>query len=183
MSSELPHQPDLFEAVHRPSFLAGSGRRGTSERTTAILIPIALLALLAQLFLAWHRGVLVDPRMDAFMLAVCARIGCVPPPRPAPEAFNLLARDVRRHPDVEDALLITLTLANRADYAAMPPVIEVKLTDLSDRPIALRRFRPEEYLSDRELLRHGVAPGSLLPVAIEVEDPGRGALAFQFAFH
>jgi hypothetical protein len=179
----MPHQPDLFEPERRPSFLvAGGGRRG-SERSVPALVLIAVLALLGQLALAWYRGLLVDPRLDAWLLSLCERVGCAPPPRALPGAFNLLGRDVRRHPDVEDALLITLTLANRAGFPAAAPVIEVRLTDLSDRPIALRRFRPEEYLSDEEVLRRGVAPGSLLPVAIEVEDPGRGALAFQFAFH
>lgn len=180
MSAQLPPQPDLFEPERPPSFLAPGGARRSH---LGLFVLLAAIALLVQVILAWHRGLLAHPRLDAFALAACQRIGCAPPARPSPQAFNILARDVRRHPDVEEALLITLTLANRAAFPVQPPVIEVRLTDLSDRPIALRRFRPEEYLPEGETLRRGVAPGSLLPVAIEVEDPGRGALAFQFAFH
>lgn len=183
MQGALPRQPDLFEPRQLPSFLQAGGHRRTPERRARMLVGLAFALLLIQLVLAWYRGLLVHPRLDAWGLALCERLSCVPPARPAPEFFNLLARDVRRHPEAEGALLISLTLANRAEFPVLPPVIEVRLTDLSDRPIALRRFRPEEYLSDEELLRRGVAPGSLLSVAIEVEDPGRGALAFQFAFH
>ncbi len=183
MSAELPRQPDLFEPERPPSFLTPPGARRGRRGRIGLFVLLASVALLLQLVLAWHRGLLAHPRLDALAIAACERIGCVPPARPWPEAFNILARDVRRHPDVDEALLITLTLANRAAFPVLPPVIEVRLTDLSDRPVALRRFRPEEYLPEGEILRRGVAPGSLLPVAIEVEDPGRGALAFQFAFH
>ncbi|MDW8480271.1 MAG: DUF3426 domain-containing protein [Xanthomonadales bacterium] len=106
-----------------------------------------------------------------WLRSACARLGCEPPPRRAPEALNLLARDVRRHPDAEGALLITLTVANRASYPVAVPVVELRLSDLADRPVALRRFRPEEYLGDAEALRRGIAPGAVLPLV----DRGRGS--------
>jgi hypothetical protein len=94
----------------------------------------------------------------------------------------LLNRDVRRHPDVSDALLINATLVNQAAFTQSWPVLSIRVSDLAGKPVAERRFLPVEYLG--ESLNHagGMAPASPVQVVLEIEDPGEEAVSFQFDF-
>jgi hypothetical protein len=58
----------------------------------------------------------------------------------------------------------------------------VELNDLDNKPVAMRRFRPSEYMTDPARRAAGIAPGATAVVAFEVADPGRRAIAFQFDF-
>ena len=59
--------------------------------------------------------------------------------------------------------------------------MELAILDLDGEPVALRRFRVEEYLgaAPRE---DALAPGQGVTATIEVQDPGRGAVAYAFEF-
>jgi hypothetical protein len=46
----------------------------------------------------------------------------------------------------------------------------------------MRRFVPTEYLSDGDTVRRGLAPTGTIAVSLEVEDPGKNAVAFEFRF-
>ena len=94
----------------------------------------------------------------------------------------LMARDVRPHPSVLHALIISATLATQAPFAQSYPVVEITLSDVDQRRIAMRRFRPDEYLGDSAAIRRGFGAGATTTFSLEVEDPGRDAVAFEFRF-
>jgi hypothetical protein len=56
------------------------------------------------------------------------------------------------------------------------------LSDLDDNRIAMRRFRPAEYLHDEAARQAGLAPGASAALVFEVHDPGQNAVAFEFSF-
>ena len=57
------------------------------------------------------------------------------------ELLQLASRDIRPHPSVPGALIISATLQNAADFAQPFPVVEITLSDLDEQRIAMRRFR------------------------------------------
>lgn len=114
--------------------------------------------------------------------AVCSVMNCqVPQPR-QPEAISLLDRDIRKHPSVEGGLMITATMSNQLGSAQPYPVVEIQLSDLDGRPVALRRFDPHEYLASETDISAGMPPEILVPMSFEVVDPGDRAVAFEFRF-
>lgn len=186
-----PEQPGLFDPPQAPEVPAPPPfsmprRRPEGTRSNRALIGVcALLALLlgAQIAFAAHQSRIEQQTLQRALIELCRPLGCSPLPRRDIAAISLVSRDVRHHPTVEGALLITANLSNRSHVAVALPVIEIVLSDLSETRIAMRRFRASEYAADADLERRGLQPGSLLPVAFEVEDPGRDAVAFSFAFH
>lgn len=187
--AENPDQGDLFGGPPRPA-----GRRTPSpsfakrapdnapRRGRAWLLVLLLAAtLLSQVALLERDRLAADARWRPWVDRACETLGCALPPWRETSAFHVTAREVRPHPSVAGALLITATFRNGAAYAQAWPLLELSLQDLDGHEVAMRRFAPAEYL--------GAAPASTViragqsaNVTLEVVDPGRSAIAFSFEF-
>ena len=181
-----PEQGQLFEAprAQSPKFVA---KRATiAPRRTPVgwwLGSLALaLSLGAQMVLAQRAELASDPTWRPWLLRVCDALRCDLPAWRDVAALKLQARDVRPHPSVPNALMISATFRNDAPWPQAWPTLQIALSDLDGRPIALRRFRVEEYLGStpREAT---LAPGQSASATLEVQDPGKNAVAFAFEFH
>jgi hypothetical protein len=113
---------------------------------------------------------------------VCAVLGCDLPAWREPGTLRVTARDVRPHPSVPGALLITASFSNEARFAQAWPQLELTLTDLDGQSLGLRRFTPAEYLGS-EPRSERIEPGQSAIVSLEIADPGMRALAFGIEFH
>ena len=144
----------------------------------------ALLALLLAGQLAWAKRAALanDPGARPLLTHVCAALRCTLPPKQDLSRLTLLSRDIRPHPSVPGALIISATIRNDAEFTQPYPLIRIALSDLDENEIAMRRFRPAEYVSDPKTRAAGLAPGATIAVAFEVEDPGKNAVAFEFGF-
>ena len=112
---------------------------------------------------------------------VCGTLGCTLRPWQELTAFEVTARDVRLHPSVKGALLVTVTFRNNAAFAQEWPLLELTMSDLNGRDIGMRRFRPQEYLGSATKATL-IAPGQSANATLEVVNPGRDAVAFAFEF-
>jgi predicted Zn finger-like uncharacterized protein len=112
---------------------------------------------------------------------LCQPLGCDLPLRRDLARVEMVGREVRDHPQVADALLVSAAFVNRAPYPQAYPVLQISFSDVSGTPVAVRRFMPEEYLHDKNPAR-GMAPGEETLVMLEVVDPGERAVSFQFDF-
>lgn len=199
-------RPRLVEAVMRPAVLQatlfpappaaaateppGFLRRprpipGARSGRAAWWTGAALLALLllGQVLYAERDRLLAIPTYRAWAESACLALGCtLPGSGRAIDGLALVSRDIRRHPAVEGALLISATLANRADRERPYPVLELTLSDLDGTVLAMRRFRPVDYLSDPRRASAGMPAATTLPLEFEVVDPGPSAVAFEFRF-
>lgn len=144
----------------------------------AVLLPL----LLAQVAWAERSELLRNPLTRPWIAGACATLGCVVPLQRDSEGLVLLSRDVRPHPSVPNALIISATMRNDADHALAFPLVEITLTDLDEHRIAMRRFRPQEYVGDARTIRNGLASGASSALVFEVADPGKNAVAYEFKF-
>lgn len=185
-------QPALFPAHpvaapgKAPAFLGpaprSTGRRRGQGLWWAGTATLALL-LLAQVLYAERDRLLAIPTYRAWAESACLALGCtLPGSSRAIDGLALVSRDIRRHPTVDGALLISATLANRAGRDRPYPVLELTLSDLDGRIMAMRRFRPVDYLSDPRRSLSGMPAATTLPLEFEVVDPGPSAVAFEFRF-
>jgi predicted Zn finger-like uncharacterized protein len=177
---------DRVRAAERSSLpaFAASRRRARRQRNWPWLAGCALLlaTLTLEFALADPSRWIDDARVRSWLDPLAANFGVPLPLRRAPAALELSARDIRPHPSVEGALIISATLRNDAAFAQAWPVVEVTLSDFDEKPVAMRRFQPREYLSDTRMLDPGLAAGASSSLVFEVADPGRDAVAFEFKF-
>jgi predicted Zn finger-like uncharacterized protein len=144
----------------------------------AMLVPL----LLAQIAWAERDELLHNPTARAWLERGCAALHCRLPLARDVDNLVLLSRDVRPHPSAPNALIISATLRNDADMAQAFPTVEITLTDLDAQRIAMRRFKPAEYLGDAGMLKSGLAAHASTALAFEVADPGKSAVAYEFKF-
>ncbi|MEO7431972.1 MAG: zinc-ribbon and DUF3426 domain-containing protein [Dokdonella sp.] len=188
-----PAQTSLFAEPHErakstgrsslPAF-AAARRRGRAPRTSRWIAACALLLVTLAAEVAWSEQALWinHPQVRGWVERACATVGCRLPLRRDASTLELLSRDIRPHPSVQGALIISATLRNGASFAQPFPVVEIALSDLDEKRVAMRRFQPREYLNDTRAIDGGLAPGASTALVFEVADPGRDAVAFEFKF-
>jgi len=155
-----------------------------SARTSwgAITAALFLTALLLGQYAWAERYRLAGiPAFRPTLDAACAILGCDLPLRHDTAKLEVLEREIRNHPHVSDALLVSATFENRADFVQAYPVFEVTFSDVSGTPIAARRFLPKEYLNGVDPSK-GIPPGQQTRLMLEIVDPGDRAVSFQFDF-
>jgi len=113
---------------------------------------------------------------------LCASLGCDLPLRRDLARMEIIEREVRDHPRVDDALLVSATFVNRAAFVQAYPTFQVSFSDVSGAAVSMRRFRPAEYLQPSRDLAQGMQPGEQAHVTLELLDPGDRAVSFQFDF-
>ena len=143
---------------------------------------VLLLLLVAEVAWAERSLWINNAKLRPWLSDACARLGCQLPLRKDDQLLQLASRDIRPHPSVAGALIISATLQNAGDFAQPFPTVEITLSDLDEQRIAMRRFRPGEYVSDTRTLALGLAPQAKAPLVFEVADPGKNAVAFEFRF-
>ena len=188
-----PAQASLFadpverkRAAERSSLpaFAAARRRARTPRNWPWWVGSALLllGLVAEIGWANQTRWLNEARVRNWLDPVCAQLDCHLPLRRDAARLALLSRDIRPHPSVPGALIISATLRNDARFAQPYPTVDITLSDLDEKRIAMRRFQPREYLSDSRAIGAGLAAGASTALVFEVADPGKDAVAFEFKF-
>jgi predicted Zn finger-like uncharacterized protein len=184
--SQLTFAPRFAKArrAHKPPRARRAGHAaGRARRWPWVSICAALVLLLAaQLGWVGRDNLIRDPLTGGWLRSLCATFGCRLPLVAAPRQLHLLASNVETHPNAAHALMISLSLRNDARFAQPWPTVVVSLEDAQGRKVAMRRLRPDDYLDDDAILQRGLAPGATSALLLEVEDPGKQAVAYEFAF-
>ena len=89
---------------------------------------------------------------------------------------------VRANPDVPGELMVDALIVNQARFAQPFPVIELRFSSMDGRPIAARRFKPEEYLAGELKGATMFAPMTPVHIALSIEDPGTDAVSYYIQF-
>ncbi len=170
---------------------AATRQEGTSALSSLLTNPIVLsigsllliVSLLGQ-YVYFARDHLAQryTELRPLLERMCDELGCTLPLRRDPSKLQLTHRDVRTHPTVKDALLINATFVNRAPFRQPYPDIELKLSNLNGRLIGRRIFHPEEYLAGQPDIAAGIPPNTQVYLVLELADPGRQAVNFEFDF-
>ncbi|GMQ97224.1 MAG: hypothetical protein BMS9Abin15_0929 [Gammaproteobacteria bacterium] len=176
ISPDLP--PALAETWQAPD----SPKRGMSRFLWGTLAMLGILAAVTQGAWIYRTDLYAQASLQPWMERLCKKMDCRLPSQPAPVRIDLLSRDVRAHPTIHGALLVTATLINRGSDRIRWPMIELSLSDLTGRVIALRRFKPDEYLSTEIGRTKGLAPDVPTTIIMELADPGVDTVSYRFEF-
>jgi len=140
-----------------------------------------LLLLLLQLIVADRGSLAAQPRWRTMITSVCNVLRCDIPPWRETGAFTMLARDVRAHSGVADALRIRAAFRNDARWPQPWPQLVVTLSDASGRVTGSRTFAADEYLGEVPTQKL-IATGQTAAVALEIVEPAPDTVSFSFDF-
>lgn len=174
MLAQRPHG----ETVAEDAAPAPPGRMATGA--WALGIALLVVALLGQSVYFMRDDLARHARLRPWMETLCDYAGCEIPLMRDPSRIDIVGRDIRRHPDAGDALIVTVTLRNQANAPQAYPWLELSFYDMAKRVIARRRFRPAEYLPDNIGVARGMRPGIPVQSTLEIVDPGQSAVNFEF---
>lgn len=179
---ERPRSRDSRRKESTPAFARHARRAGGRRWPWMAGTALLSLSLAAQLAYAERDRLLDHDLVRPWLDRGCAALNCELPLRHASQQLELLSRDIRPHPSVAGALIVSATVRNAADFTQAFPIVEITLSDLDENRVAMRRFQPRDYLGDARAIERGLAAGASSALVFEVRDPGNNAVAFEFKF-
>jgi hypothetical protein len=153
---------------------------GTVFLSAGILLLLA--TFLAQVGWIYRDQLLANPQSRQLIEAACQHVTCNLPARHDPQAFEIIERHVRIHPDVRGILSLDILFANRAPFAQAAPGITLSLFDAQQQLIARRSFTYKDYLEDYSRHAPLFEAGQVQKVFLNLEDPGTDVTGFEFNF-
>lgn len=113
---------------------------------------------------------------------VCRYAGCAELDKPLDlDSVSLVSRNIRSHPGRDNALIISASMIKTQSDDRRFPALEISLSDLNGQVIAMRRFLAAEYLPN-DIVKAGFVTNTLVPITLEIENPGEQAVAFEIGF-
>lgn len=189
-SDSLPDEEPLFGGAQNelvPDELRLEAAEPQHSTLATIAWSFAILTLVGTLVgeYAWFNREqwLHDPRFLPVTETLCKYTDCGQLQLHDPSKIEMLSRNVYTHPNEKEALMITTTMVNHADHAQPYPSVQIDFSNVRGELLASRRFTPEEYLKvDAEDLRP-LQPGTPVTFDLEIRDPGKEAITYEFSFH
>lgn len=144
------------------------------------LIALGLILLL-QIAYSARTWLLDHPATSRFSQNFCLLLGCSTEKPRSVESIKMLSHNVYTHPNSPNVLIINTSIQNNADFEQPYPLLEVSFLNQNAEIIALRRFTPKEYLGvdGKDAL---MPQGQPREFSLNIADPGKDAIRFQFRF-
>lgn len=166
--------PSFLRAAPRPQ-----ARRVPGWQWTVLALLVIALGL--QMLIADRARLAQEARWRPLLERTCAILRCSLPPWHQPQAYTMLAREVRPLPGAAGVLQVHASFRNDARWPQPWPAIAVSLSDADGRTLGARVLLPRDYLQPD--LRHTtLAPGQSAQMTVQVREPPGGAMAFAFQF-
>lgn len=121
-----------------------------------------------------------NPTWRPMLTSACDMLGCTVAVPYDIKLIEIIGRDVRSHPTAKKALIAGTTMINNAKFAQPYPLLTLTFSDIRGTKLAQRRFTPAEYLRSGADIKAGMAPEVPIQVELELVDPGKAAVNFEF---
>ncbi|MFV2004691.1 MAG: DUF3426 domain-containing protein [Gammaproteobacteria bacterium] len=167
----------------------------THSTVSNVLWSIGILFLTVTLFIeyAWFNRNQFShiPEIQAEIDKLCQQFDCEKLSLRAPSKIELVARNVYSHPNEKNVLMVNITMKNNASFSQPYPVLKIDFSDIRGGHVASRNFLPGEYLPREYLTADDqqsdnkqplLAPDASSNITMEIVDPGKQALTYEFNF-
>ena len=163
----------------------------SSVLVSSLLWGVGTLLLTATLLIeyAWFNRDRLNqvPQLRPWSEKICQQIDCKDISMRDPAKIELISRNVYSHPNEKGALMVNVTMKNNAEFAQPFPVMQIHFSDVRGGSVAARRFLPDEYLpeellSDTSDLPLLLEPDTNMTFTMEIQDPGKQAMTYEFDF-
>jgi len=151
-----------------------------------LILTLLILAGIAGLFLQYayyNRDKLVKiTELRPWLDIMCKQANCTLPPPKDRKLIILTSKNIFSHPNTENALMVSASIVNQADFAQDFPVIELRFENVRGETIAGRRFNATEYLGIPEDQISKMQPDATVNINLEIKDPGDDMVSYEFEF-
>lgn len=145
-------------------------------------ILIFTVSLFAE-YIWFNRNELVtNPQLKPWVTRVCNFADCGAMALRYPKEIEMVTRNIYSHPNVSNALMISLSMVNHATFAQPFPNIKIAFSDVRGSVVASRTFLPEEYLQLKKKSLRLLPPEASTDISMEIQDPGPQAMTYEFSF-
>ena len=125
------------------------------------------------------------PGIQTKIEQLCQKLMCDKKLQRDPDQIELITRNVYSHPNEKDALMINLVIKNTAEFAQPYPVMQIDFSDIRGTVVAARRFYPNDYTditAQNDSATALLQPDTDTTVTLEISDPGKQAMTYEFNF-
>lgn len=143
---------------------------------------ILLLALGGQYAYVNRDELSQHPQLQPWLLQMCDALKCEIRLKKDLDAIRLISRNVMPHPRNNKIMLIQATFMSTTMVPQPYPILQVKLADSNGQTVAMRRFRPEDYIDSAPEIKRGMAPDIPVSLILEVLKPEKDVNTFFFDF-
>ena len=177
------YRPSVDVAVADDVTEEPAARTGRALSIRPVLWFIGLCAVICMLLFA-ARNVIANMNLpEPLMTGFCQVTGCVPAEaKKDVSQLQTMRKTLFPHPEIEDALVISVDVVNNSVYKQPYPTLAVTLLDAEGGTIAERAFDNADY----EVVDGGengfLMPGNPTRLKIEVVDTGLDANELELAF-
>lgn len=148
----------------------------------ALAIMIASASLVVEYMWFNRNQLLDDGALKPWVMKMCDFTDCELAAMSDTDQIEMLTRNIYSHPNIKNALMVSITMINHAPFAQPHPVVQVDFSDVRGNVVAARRFSPDEYLQiNKESLRL-LEPKKPVSFGLEIQDPGDQAMTYEFSF-
>lgn len=145
---------------------------------------LALIASLAAEYIWFNQPELLQhQRLKPLTAKLCELTDCAHLQKRDPSLIEMISRNVYTHPNEKNALMVSTTLVNHASYAQPYPDVQIDFSNVRGELVASRRFHPDEYLRLESENADLFQSGTPVAFGLEIRDPGKEAITYEFSFH
>jgi predicted Zn finger-like uncharacterized protein len=148
-------------------------------RWLAWVVTLVLAAVLALQIIASLKIDLIPKQHHS---KLCDWISCTLETPRALKRIEVLNRSIYTHPTEKQALMVTVTIINRAEFSQPYPLIQLRFLNISGDIIAARQFAANHYLKDKWTSRQLMESGIPLSIKLEVHDVAEEVVSYDFDF-
>lgn len=143
---------------------------------------VLMLVFLVQTVYFKHDDLAQNQRLRPWIQSFCKHLACDVSLPIDIKKLELLGQDIHSHPKVKKALLVSTTIINNAPFRQAYPGLLITFSNLNGQKVAMRKFLPKEYLPSNVDLTKGMPSDTPVQIKLEVYDPGKNAVNFEFDF-
>jgi len=158
-------------------------RFGFIGTTLLILAILASILAGAAQYAYYNRASLIKiTELRPWLEKACVYANCTLPQAKDTKLFLLSSKNIFTHPNVKNALMVSATIVNQADFTQDFPIVELRFSNVRGETIAARRFSPEEYLHIPRNQISKMLPDTPVSFILEIKDPGNEMVSYEFDF-
>ncbi len=143
---------------------------------------LAVAALVTQWSLYNFEELARQDKYRPWFEAVCPHFGCTLPSKVDISLIKSSNLVVRSHPEFAGALVVDAILYNRASFSQPFPLLELRFSDIDNRLLANRRFKPSEYVAGELSGQSEMPPQTPIRISLDILDPGQDAVNYSLSF-
>lgn len=170
-TSTISHQqPSFFDDAAKKSKLSSKKIPLSSHRWLwgIACVFMVLITCVNSIYFLRNEIAIYYPKLKPYLLKACEQISCN---IELPKNIELIViDDSDMQEDAEHSGLIKFSskLINTGSYLLQYPNLELTLTDVDDKPVLRRIFKPEEYLTAGAKISDGFAAGEEVTINLAI---------------